>query len=86
MMLTIERIKNKAEAYYYEWLKDIADHDAPYAPLVLTRIADDGSLQEDRLALMRELVDGSKRLPLKHPKIYCSFGRKKRHLKRLIQH
>jgi hypothetical protein len=59
-MITIERIKNKAETYYYEWLKGIADHDAPYTPLVLPRIADDGSLQEDRLALMEQLVDGSK--------------------------
>jgi hypothetical protein len=60
-MITIEKIKNKAEAYYYKWLERIADHDAPYAPLVLTRIADDGSLQEDRLALMAELIDHSKK-------------------------
>lgn len=59
-MITIEKIRNKAATYYYKWLEGIADHDAPYTPLVLTRIGDDGSLLENRLALMEELVEGSK--------------------------
>jgi hypothetical protein len=59
-MITIEKIRNKAATYYYKWLEGIADHDAPYTPLELLRIADTGSLQEDRLALMEELVEGSK--------------------------
>lgn len=59
-MITPADIQKKALRYFYRWLQDIAEADAPYQAFVIPRIGDSKDVNAERWDYLKELASNAK--------------------------